>query len=293
MFAIPFVNFLGNLDVQYPNYEIPSESPIFLSYNEKENLSKHEILRRFKKVLEQNNISFLRPFKSLSSEWLIDLQELKYSNSCFNNTKYLKGVTTVEPQYLQNKKFDDLTEEVISTETLIRFSIYPEDILLNTSSVHNLFNEELKEPLDRFRKDFPDLSKCGFLMMKFEDSVIQTNLVSILKEIFASNNLILLRADDKWYADDLFLNVKTYMHACTFGVALFERINSNYFNPNVSLEIGYMMAMGKPILYLKDKTLTSLHSDLISKLYYEYDFQQPRETLEPVTIKWLNNKGII
>lgn len=293
MFSLSFVNFLGILDVQYPTHDIPSESPIFLYYSEKDNLTKNEILRRFKKLLEINKITYLRPFKSLTTEWMVDLQELKYSYPCFANTQYLKGVTTVEPQYLQNKKFDDYSEEVIEVETLIRFSIYPEDIFLSTSSVHNLFNEDLKEPLDRFRKDHASPDKCGFLMMKFEDTPFQTNIVLALKEIFESKGLTLLRADDNWYADDLFLNIKTYMHACAFGVALFERINSNYFNPNVSLEIGYMMAMGKPILFLKDQTLTSLHSDLISKLYYEYDFQRPKETLELVTLKWLNNKGIL
>lgn len=291
MFYLHFVNFIGNLDIQFPTHKLPSESPVFLSYREKENLSKHEILRRFKKLLENNNVKFLRPYKSLTSEWLVDLQELKYSFSCFENTKYLKGTLSVEPQYFQNRKLDDYNEETVEEETSVRFSIYPEDIF--SPIVSTLYNEELKEPLLRFRKDFNNSDKCAFLMMKFEDSIIQTDIVKILKEIFNNYGIKLLRADDKWYADDLFLNIKTYMHACSFGVALFERINSNYFNPNVSLEIGYMMAMNKPVLFLKDKTLTSLHSDLISKLYYEYDFQNPKQQLEIVTKKWLSDKDII
>ena len=82
------------------------------------------------------------------------------------------------------------------------------------------------------------------------------------------------------------------MHGCDFGVALFERINSNDFNPNVSLEIGYMMAMNKPILFLKDRTLNSLHTDLIGKLYHEFDFQNPEEILAKVIDKWLKDKEI-
>jgi len=40
------------------------------------------------------------------------------------------------------------------------------------------------------------------------------------------------------------------MHGSAFGIAIFERLTSDIFNPNVSLEVGYMMAMHKPILYL-------------------------------------------
>lgn len=293
MFSIHFVNFLGVLDIQFPTHDIPPESPVFLFYREKENLSKHEILRRFKNLLEKNHISFIKPYKGLTSEWLVDLQELKHSFKCFQDTKYLRGFLSVEPQYFQQQSVDAFTEEIIVEETYIRFSIYPEDVMFGSGISMTPFNDELKEPLQRFRKDLGSGDRCGFLMMKYEDSKIQKELVEILKALFRNKNFTLLRADDKWYADDLFQNIKTYMHGCAFGVALFERINSNYFNPNVSLEIGYMMAMNKPILFLKDKTLTSLHTDLVSRLYYEYDFQNPRETLEIVVNKWLTDKELI
>lgn len=293
MFSLHFVPFLDNLDIQTPTHDIPPESPIFLFYGEKENLSKHEILRRFKRLLDINEITFIRPYKSLTSEWIIDLQELKYSFKCFENTIYLKGILSIEPQYFQKRNFEEFSEEESVEETQIRFSIYPEDVITPYSIPFTNLNEDIKESIDRFRKDHPNSNKCGFLMMKFEDSPLQTSIVDILKAIFKNHGLKLLRADDKWYADDLFLNIKTYMHCCSFGVALFERINTNYFNPNVSLEIGYMMAMSKPLLFLKDKTLTSLQSDLISKLYYEYDFQNPEKTLESVTQKWLTDKEII
>jgi len=81
--------------------------------------------------------------------------------------------------------------------------------------------------------------------------------------------------------------------AVHLGLHFFERINTNYFNPNVSLEIGYMMAMNKPILFLKDLTLTSLQTDLIGKLYHEYDFQSPETTLPIVIDKWIKDKEIL
>lgn len=294
MSSIHFKNFIGNLDIQYPQYEIPADSPVFLFYKEKGNLSKHEILRRFYKLLTDNNITYIKPIKHITGEWLIDLKELKYAFSCFANSEYLTGRITSEPEYFRTTKTDEFTEEVIYEDTSIKFSIYPDEVeSSNLNYSNNYHGEELKEPLRRFKTDYPNSLRCGFLMMKFEDTKIQSEIVSILKEYFNSKGLTLLRADDKWYADDLFSNIKTYMHGCSFGIALFERINSDYFNPNVSLEIGYMMALNKPILFLKERTLTSLHTDLIGKLYYEYDFQNAKETLEVVVNKWIQDKEII
>jgi hypothetical protein len=67
MFPFHFKNFVGNLDIQYPNYDgIPNDSPIFIFYREESDLSKHEILRRFYKILQNNNITYLRPSKNLT-----------------------------------------------------------------------------------------------------------------------------------------------------------------------------------------------------------------------------------
>lgn len=293
MFVFHFINFVGHLDIQAPTHKgIPPDSPILIFYKEKEDLSKHEILRRFKRILSDNDISYLRPVKGLTSEWILDLQEFRHSFGCLSNSVYLKGQITLEPEYFQDRKVNESSDKIISEETIIKFSIYPEDLSISSISYISDLPDELSEPLKRFRKDFSINDKCGFLMMKFEDSKIQSEIVQVLKSHFNNKGIKLLRADDKWYADDLFTNIKTYMHGCSFGVALFERINTNYFNPNVSLEIGYMMAMNKPILFLKDGTLTSLHTDLVGKLYHEYDFQNPNATLPIVIDRWIRDKEI-
>jgi hypothetical protein len=293
MFVFNYINFVGNLDIQAPTHKgIPSESPVFIFYKEKGDLSKHEILRRFNRLLNKYDITYLRPLKNLTSEWLFNLQEFKHSFDCFKDTKYLKGQITIEPEYFRRIETDEFTDEITLEETSIKFTIYPEDLNNLNTIIDTALSEELNQPLHRFRKDFSTSEKCGFLMMKYEDSKIQTELIDIIKNHFEKKGIKILRADDKWYADDLLTNIQTYMHGCSFGVALFERINTNYFNPNVSLEIGYMMAMNKPILYLKDSTLTSLQTDLIGKLYHEYDFQSPENTLPIVIDKWVTDKEI-
>lgn len=86
-----------------------------------------------------------------------------------------------------------------------------------------------------------------------------------------------IRADDKQYHDDddLFSNILTYIHGCGFGIAVFERIEIDELNPNVALEVGYMVALGKSICFLKDNTLRTLHADLVGKLYRVFDSLDP------------------
>lgn len=292
MFPFHFQNFIGTLDIQFPNYKgIPNDSPIFIFYKEKSDLSRHEILKRFYTLLQKNNITYLRPSKHFTGEWIFNLQEFRHSFDCLKDVDYLQGSITLDPEYITKINDTDSNEELIKEETSIKFSVYKEDIhLLN--AVQQIISEELSTSLKRFIKDNPKPEKSGFLIMKFEDSKIQNNIVQILKNHLSKQGITLLRADDKWYADDLFENIQTYMHGCSFGIALFDRINSDEFNPNVSLEIGYMMALNKPVLLLKDKTLKSLQTDLVGKLYHQFDFQDPEITIPLVLDKWLKDKEL-
>ena len=47
----------------------------------------------------------------------------------------------------------------------------------------------------------------------------------------------------------------------------------------MAFEAGFMLALGKPVLLLKDKTLRSLHADLDGKLYKEFDTRNQKKTV--------------
>ncbi len=83
------------------------------------------------------------------------------------------------------------------------------------------------------------------------------------------------------------------MHGCGFGIAVFERIEKDVFNPNVSLEVGYMLGLKKPVLLLKDQTLPALQTDLAGKLYRPFDPQHPAKTIALQLEQWLEDKGLI
>jgi hypothetical protein len=129
-------------------------------------------------------------------------------------------------------------------------------------------------------------------MMQFGTSDTHRAIVAAIKETLGACGLIGVRADDKEYHADLFPNVLTYMHGSGFGIAVFEQIEEVKFNPNVSLEVGYMQALGKPVCLLKDRNLTALHTDLVGKLYKSFDSTDPRGTIPPELKKWLVDRNL-
>ena len=163
----------------------------------------------------------------------------------------------------------------------------------NETALESAFPTELAESLKRFRKDYPNPSKCAFIMMRFGTTKAHNEIVQSIRDTLGTHGIKALRADDKDYHDDLFWNILTYIYGCDFGVAVFERIEQEEFNPNISLEVGYTMALRKPVLLLKDKTLKNLNTDLIGKLYKVFDPQSISESIAPQLLRWLKDKNII
>jgi len=152
---------------------------------------------------------------------------------------------------------------------------------------------EIQESLKHFKQDHPDPTKVAFIMMQFGKTIVHNEIVKAIKSVLSSYGIEGIKADDKQYHDDLFYNVMTYVYGCTFGIAVFERIEADKFNPNVSLEVGYMLALKKPVCLLKDRTLKTLHTDLIGKLYKVFDPRDPDKTIPHEISKWLSDKDIV
>lgn len=162
----------------------------------------------------------------------------------------------------------------------------------NTQSASDHIPAEIEESLTRFRRDYPDSNKVAFLMMRFGKTTAHENIVAGIRKALDPQGITVLRADDKQYHDDLFPNVLTYVYGCRFGIAVFERIETEQFNPNVALEVGYMFALRKDVCLLKDRALPTLQADLVGKLYREFDPLDPFDTIPNELSRWLKDKGI-
>ena len=130
-------------------------------------------------------------------------------------------------------------------------------------------------------------------MMRFGETTAHKAIETAIKNVLMKYGFTGLLARDKEYNEDLYPNIQTYMHGCGFGIAVFERIESDDFNPNVSLEVGYLLGLKKLVLLLKDKTLETLHTDLVGKLYRSFDPLHPDETIASQIEQWLEDKGMI
>ena len=151
---------------------------------------------------------------------------------------------------------------------------------------------EIKESLKRFRRDYPDAHKMAFLMMRFGRTKAHESIVAGIRAALDPLKFTVVRADDKQYHDDLLPNILTYIYGCNFGIAVFERIETEQFNPNVALEVGYMLALKKSVCLLKDRTLNTLHADLVGKLYRVFDPLDPIATIPPELSRWLSDKDL-
>ena len=94
------------------------------------------------------------------------------------------------------------------------------------------------------------------------------------------------------YTDDLWDNVLTYIYGCNQAIAIFDQVNLRDFNPNVALEVGFLLAQCKRVLLLKDKAIPVMPTDIVGKIYRPFDTYSPSITIPPQIIRWLQDYGI-
>lgn len=194
------------------------------------------------------------------------------------------------PLNFPTSDLDDYIQNIVIqyVNTVLEAQKKPEKVI----SEQAISTPEIASGREKFRRDYPKGYKTAFIIMQFRNTKLHSDIVDCIRKTLKKHNIIALRADDKEYMDDLFPNVKVYMHACDFGIAVFDRITEDVFNPNVTLEVGYMLGLGKNVLLLKDRTLKSLSTDLTGKLYKQFDTTDVMKTLPGQIEKWLSDKGL-
>ena len=151
---------------------------------------------------------------------------------------------------------------------------------------------EINESLKKFKDEYPNSQKIAFIMMQFGKSESHKDILKSIRDTLFQNGCIGLRADDKEYHNDVYYNILTYIYGCGFGIAVFDIIDEKSFNPNVSLEVGYLLALRKQVCLLKEKSLKTLQSDLVGKLYREFSIDNCDISIGNELNNWLDDKGL-
>jgi hypothetical protein len=148
--------------------------------------------------------------------------------------------------------------------------------------------EGLQPFLEQFHKDHPQTNRNVFLMMRFEPSEQHEEIRSAIVAACAEYGLAVLRADDRLYPTDgdLWDNICVYMMGCRFGICVFDEINVKEFSPNVPLEYGFMRAMDRRVLLLKDQRMKDLPSDMTGKLYRSFDTYHITKSITKEITQW-------
>jgi len=254
---------------------------------------RRDTIEAIKRILGKNDVPWIAPGHK---EWTFELDKLKEFIPELSSMDWFKGKVSIEPEFevfgagKRSVLCDTGTIDIPQYQATMAFHIVPE--VLRRPIMKSEPPVEIQESLASFELDHPDPNKVAFIMMKFGETKAHDKIVKAIKSVLDDHGLIGVTANDKQYHDDLFPNVMTYLYGCGFGIAVFERIEDEEFNPNVSLEVGYMFALRKPVCLLKDETLKTLHTDLIGKLYKDFDSQDPVKTIPIKISQWLSDKGI-
>jgi hypothetical protein len=148
--------------------------------------------------------------------------------------------------------------------------------------------EHLEPHLRAFLDDHPDPARNMFVMMRFQPSAQLIEAHQTIVNTLAARNIQAIRVDDRDYSGDLWTNIQVCMLGCHYGIALYEDIDTRDFNPNVSLEVGFMLARSKRVLLLKEKRLPSIPSDIVGKLYKPWDSYNIEKTVGDQVAHWVD-----
>ena len=255
---------------------------------------RRDTIEAIKRILGKNDIPWIAPGHK---EWTFDLDKLKEFIPELSSMDWFKGKVFIEPEFevfragKRSVLYDTCTIDIPKYHATVAFYIVPE--VLRRQIMKSEPPVEIQDSFASFKLDYPDPTKVAFIMMQFGKTKAHDEIVKAIKSVLDDCGLIGVTANDKQYHNDLFPNVMTYLYGCGFGIAVFERIEDEEFNPNVSLEVGYMFALRKLVCLLKDKTLKTLQTDLIGKLYKEFDPQDPVKTIPSEISKWLSDNRIV
>ena len=129
-------------------------------------------------------------------------------------------------------------------------------------------------------------------MMRFKPGEQYEEITEILRREMGKYGLHVIRADDIDYTGDLWENVCLYMLGSTYGVAVFEEIDEREFNPNIALELGFMLALNKRCLILKDQRMPKMPTDIVGKLYKEFDTYNIETSVTRSVEAWAHDIGL-
>lgn len=125
-----------------------------------------------------------------------------------------------------------------------------------------------------------------FVMMRYRETESFLTIERVLRSALLEYGLQARLARDAAFHDDVWANIVFYMESCKYGIAIFEEIDEREFNPNISMELGFMYARGRRCLLLKDQRMPRLPTDILGKIYRDFDSYHLEPTIGSQVTNW-------
>ncbi len=140
-----------------------------------------------------------------------------------------------------------------------------------------------KWKLYKFLIDHP-FEKNIFIMTKYRNSNISHR--EIMNRVIREAGFYPVIAKNDIIIDDLYNSIACLI-CSKYGIALFDKPeDQQIINPNVCYELGMMHLQGKKCLILKSNSLEKLQTDILQKLYKEYN-ESNLDDLESKVKEWI------
>lgn len=136
---------------------------------------------------------------------------------------------------------------------------------------------------------FDPFEKSVFVMTKFPPSPIPPDdqlgrqLQDVIDAVLAgvkARGYVPRIASDHQYFDRLWQNVELFLLGCSKGVAIVESRYGSQVNPNVALEWGWMVGMGRRVLYLRDGEFESERADWAGLIHHKFEWAAPADGVD-------------
>jgi hypothetical protein len=148
------------------------------------------------------------------------------------------------------------------------------------------------DPLEEKRRAFEkEVNSNVFVIMRHGPEIPFAEIEQTIKETLLRYSLKAVLARDVVFHMQLWSNVRFCMENSRYAIAVFERIIQPEYNPNVSLEFGFILALRRPYLILKERSLQMLHTDITGQVYTSFDSHNVVETVATAIEKWLEKLG--
>jgi hypothetical protein len=250
----------------------------------KKQRQKREAINAFEQVVWEEKLDWLRP---ADSEWSIDLDVLLKQFPQLADLGWFKGVASSQPDFEQEERSIEGRLRYVGR---VSMCVYPDDDGGEVESAAAL--PEIGNSLEEFLQDHPAASQTACIVVSSDATAADDGIVDAIRSALKAHAIEGLLADDKQYHADHWSNLQTYLHGCGLTIAVVAATGADDVNSNVSLGVGYAMALNKPICLLKPGTLTTGDADLLSNLYREFDAEQPKTAIPEQIEQWFAEREL-